>query len=255
LREQGLFGLLQALRIALQVVVIELEDGDDPQIIFETLNARGQPLLPSDLIRNYLFLQVANDPSSNADDLYNRYWPSFDETRVETAISGEDRFWHIEERQGRLTRPRIDLFLFHYLVMQTEHDLNIGQLFREFRDWRSNHPGPIEKLLDDLERFSAIFAQLVHPDGDDRAAVIARRLKALDNSTVYPLLLYVLLLPSHRLSLASRDQILSDLEGWLVRRFICQLTNKNYNRFFVSLLAKVKAHRPTRTSPTSCGEN
>jgi hypothetical protein len=83
------------------VVVIELEDGDDPQIIFETLNARGQPLLPSDLIRNYLFLQVANDPSSNADDLYNRYWRSFDETRVETAISGEDRFWHIEERQGR----------------------------------------------------------------------------------------------------------------------------------------------------------
>src|SRR5262249_40141297 len=31
------------------------------------------------------------------------------------------------------------------------------------------------------------------------------------------------------------------LESWLVRRFVCQLTNKNYNRFFVSLLSKVKA--------------
>ena len=101
-REQRLFGLLQALRTALQVVVIELEDGDDPQVIFETLNARGQPLLPSDLIRNYIFLQAANDPSSNADYLYNGYWRSFDDIRVETPINGEDRFWHIEERQGRL---------------------------------------------------------------------------------------------------------------------------------------------------------
>jgi hypothetical protein len=239
-REQRLFGLLQALRTALQVVVIELEDGDDPQVIFETLNARGQPLLPSDLIRNYIFLQAANDPSSNADYLYNGYWRSFDDIRVKTPINGEDRFWHIEERQGRLTRPRIDLFLFHYLVMQTERDLNIGQLFREFRDWRDDHPGPIENLLGDLKRFSEIFARLAQPDGDDRAAIIARRLKALDNSTVYPLLLYILSLPSDRLSLASRDQILDDLESWLVRRFICQLTNKNYNRFFVSLLAKVK---------------
>jgi hypothetical protein len=61
-----------------------------------------------------------------------------------------------------------------------------------------------------------------------------------DNRTVYPLLLYVMSLPPHRLSVASRDQILDDLESWLVRRFICQLTNKNYNRFFVSLLAKLK---------------
>jgi uncharacterized protein with ParB-like and HNH nuclease domain len=49
-RDHRIFGLLQALRTALQLVVIELEESDDPQVIFETLNARGQPLLPSDLI-------------------------------------------------------------------------------------------------------------------------------------------------------------------------------------------------------------
>ena len=92
--------------------------------------------------------------------------------------------------------------------MQTERDLNIGQLFREFRDWRDDHPGPIENLLGDLKRFSEIFARLAQPDGDDRAAIIAQRLKALDNSTVYPLLLYILSLPSDRLLPASRDQIL-----------------------------------------------
>lgn len=239
-RDERIFAIYQALRTALQLVVIELEDGDDPQVIFETLNARGQPLLPSDLIRNYIFLNAANDPSSDADDLYERYWRRFDDDRVAHAVNGEDRFWHVPERQGRLLRPRIDLFLFHYLTMQTERDLNIGQLFGEFRDWRDSHPQSIELLLADLKAFSEVFQRLMQPVGDGRAAMLARRLKALDNSTVYPVLLYLLSLPAERLAPASRDQILDDLESWLVRRFVCQLTNKNYNRFFVALLAKVK---------------
>jgi hypothetical protein len=39
-----------ALKNALQVVAIDLEQGDDAQVIFETLNARGEPLLPADLL-------------------------------------------------------------------------------------------------------------------------------------------------------------------------------------------------------------
>ena len=42
----------QALKSALQVVEIDLGAGDDAQVIFETLNARGEPLLPADLLRN-----------------------------------------------------------------------------------------------------------------------------------------------------------------------------------------------------------
>jgi uncharacterized protein with ParB-like and HNH nuclease domain len=183
-----LFGLLQALRTALQFVVIELEDSDDPQVIFETLNARGQPLLPSDLIRNFIFLQAANNPSIDADALYNQFWRPFDEERQSETINGENRFWHVEERQGRFTRPRIDLFMYHYLVMNTERELNIGQLFREFRDWRDKRSQPLEAFLADLMAHGKIFARLILPIGTDRASTFAKRLKALDNSTVYPLL-------------------------------------------------------------------
>lgn len=239
-REKRIFAIYQALRTALQVVVIELEDGDDPQVIFETLNARGQPLLPSDLIRNYIFLNAANDPSCDSDELYERYWRPFDDHRVDDVVNGEDRFWHVPERQGRLLRPRIDLFLFHYLTMKTERDLNIGQLFGEFRDWRDSHPQKIEELLADLKAYSGVFQVLMQPKGNDRAALLAKRLRALDNSTVYPVLLYLMSVPVERLPVASRDQILADIESWLVRRFVCQLTNKNYNRFFVSLLGKLK---------------
>jgi hypothetical protein len=239
-RDHRIFSLLQALRTALQLIVIELEESDDPQVIFETLNARGQPLLPSDLIRNFVFLQAANDPSINADELYDQYWRPFDERRQQDIGDGEDRFWHTQERQGRLTRPRIDLFMYHYLVMKTEQELNIGQLFREFKNWCDEHPQPVETFLSDLKASSAVFADLVTPSGHDRPAIFARRLKALDNSTVYPLLLFLLSLPQERLSSSDRDEILADIESWLVRRFVCQLTNKNYNRFFALLLAKVK---------------
>jgi len=242
-RDTRIFGLYQSLRTALQLVVIELEDKDDPQVIFETLNARGQPLLPSDLIRNHVFLLAAIDPALNPDKLYDTYWRTFDETRIEAAIRGEDRFWHLEERQGRLARPRIDLFMFHYLVMKTERDLNVGALFREFRDWRDLNPTSIEDFLKDLKAHGSVFAALVAPTGSSRADTFASRLKALDTSAVYPLLLYILSLPVARLPLTDRDQIIIDIESWLIRRFVCQQTNKNYNKFFVQLLVKMnKAH-------------
>jgi len=135
--------LMLALKESLQLVVIELEAEDDPQIIFETLNARGQPLLPSDLIRNFIFMKVGSEKSNL---MYDRYWRQFDDERVSTADEdGENRFWHLDERQGRLTRPRIDLFIFHYLKMKTEDDIRISHLFREFKNWHE------DSAFDDIE--------------------------------------------------------------------------------------------------------
>jgi len=56
---QRLEECFQALKNALQVVAIDLEQDDDAQVIFETLNARGEPLLPADLLRNFIFLRAA----------------------------------------------------------------------------------------------------------------------------------------------------------------------------------------------------
>lgn len=244
--DNQLYGLLQALRVGLQMVVIELEDNDDPQIIFETLNARGQPLLPSDLIRNTVFHQASIDPAhaaneTYADDLYQRFWHQFDNDRILTPVKGEDRYWHIPERQGRLTRPRIDLFIFHFLVMQTGREMMIGHIFQEFRDWRDATEDSLEHFLSELKRYSSIFRNFISPTGYDRASVFARRLRTLDSSTAYPLLLYILGLPTARLSPNDRAQILTDLESWLIRRLVCQLSNKNYNKFFVSLLSRLQA--------------
>ena len=57
---------------------IELEGRDDPQVIFETLNARGEPLLPSDLLRNYLFWRASREKHTDLTALYRTHWASFD---------------------------------------------------------------------------------------------------------------------------------------------------------------------------------
>ena len=235
-----LYAILHALKTALQIVSIELEERDDPQVIFETLNARGQPLLPSDLIRNTVFLDASNR-GTDIDYLYANYWRHFDERRVEERDHrGEDRFWHLVERQGRLIRPRIDLFIFHDLVVRTERELTIGRLFREFRDWYNSSQVTTEVYLDSLKKRSDHFARLIVPNGNDRMSALARRLQSLDTSTVYPILLFLMELTPGRLCPHARERIVSDLESYLVRRFVCRMTTKNYNRFFLSLLRRLK---------------
>jgi uncharacterized protein with ParB-like and HNH nuclease domain len=103
--------LLEALKDYLAVVVIELEDGDDPQTIFETLNSRGVDLTQSDLIRNLIFQRAAALVMEGGDliseKLYAKYWLPLDRA-----------FWSVSDSRGRQTLPRLDWMLSDYLSMQ-----------------------------------------------------------------------------------------------------------------------------------------
>ena len=59
----------------INVAVIFLDErpfkGEDPQIIFETLNSLGKPLTLSDLVRNFVLL---NMDSQNQSDIYEKTW-------------------------------------------------------------------------------------------------------------------------------------------------------------------------------------
>ena len=126
--------LYDALRTRLQLVSIELETNDDPQVIFETLNARGEPLLPSDLLRNFVFLRAARQKEASS-ALYKKYWQTFDLEPNDVSRPNGDRFWKIEERYGRVTRARLDIFMQHFLALKRRQEVNIGALYREYRSW------------------------------------------------------------------------------------------------------------------------
>lgn len=93
---------------------LQLDSEDDPQLIFETLNARGAPLQPSDLIRNFVFLTASRN-NENVDSLYESYWREFDEKTESGSGAKGAKFWKKEERQGRLKNSRLDLLLYHYV--------------------------------------------------------------------------------------------------------------------------------------------
>jgi len=234
--------LLAALREGFQIMSLELEDEDDPQIIFETLNARGAPLLPSDLIRNFIFLHATRN-GEDVDELYRQGWQHFDET-VDTSTGKGAKFWKQQERQGRLKNSRLDLLLYHYVGMRKCEDLKVAHVFNEFKDWWQDEPRDTQRELARITHLAGYFQTFMVPGQASRFDLFCRRLKLLDVSTVTPLVLY--LLEHHKPDSAEFLQAIGDLESYLVRRFICGYTTKSYNRTFLNrLLAEMVREQKT----------
>jgi len=211
-----------ALKSSLKVVIIDLERDDDAQVIFETLNARGEPLLPADLLRNYIFLRAARQ-ELNSEALYNNYWKPFD-----------DPFWRTETRQGRLFRPRGDLFLQHFLASKQAIDIPIKHLFVEYRAWieRQKSYANVEAELQAIARQGVHFRRITSPKKEDPLYPLAIFLETFDTSTAYPLLLHLL---DSDLTDEQLRGIAITLESYVLRRAVCNLTPKSYNRTFLNL--------------------
>ena len=221
-----------AIKGDLHLVVIDLEEQDDAQVIFETLNALGTPLLPTDLVKNFLF-HLAEHQKLDTEQLYQKYWATFDTDKD---------YWREEIRQGRLKRSRLDLFMNDYLTLKTGDEVSAAVLFSSFREYVRDRPG--ESAAAQMEQFRAyadVYRSFDTFPSDSREGQFFYRLEQLDTTTVYPLLLEVLKRHNNVKGRAELIQILTDLESFLVRRAVCELTTKNYNRFFVDMIKALRA--------------
>ena len=215
----------------LKVVSITLDRDDNAQVIFETLNARGTPLLALDLVKNAVFGEVArqsSDPSST-DELYYGLWqPELDRDS-----------WREDRRQGRLNRPTGELFLMHWLTMRLERVIPATELFATFRQSILQPSVDVQALIRELCADAALMRSFDNPPPNTPEAQFFRRLGALDASTILPIVL--LLFRSAEVSQVRRRRALRMLESWLARRALMRLTAKNYNRLVPRLVAKMKA--------------
>jgi hypothetical protein len=253
--------LLEAITKYFQIVAIELEPNDDPQVIFETLNGRMAPLTAADLIRNFVFV-ASTRRGLDTEKIYEESWAQFDhDPGTPPDVPG---FWRGSQKQGRRFHSRLDLFVFHYVTMRTGREIALGQLFHAFRKWWDegdvSDNGQMTQLAPEgrdpgaeLKRMAAVALSmrvLLDPAGadDDSTARFARRLQALDTTTPFPILLY---LCERRVELGDDEYVgcLEDLESYLVRRALCQLTTKNYNQILLRALGAVRgAGSSTRTA-------
>lgn len=235
--------LVTTLTEYVQLIELRLGADDDAQVIFESLNDRGERLTPADLVRNFVFLE-ATRKNASATDLYDQHWRDFDEAPAEKgALSTSKLFWKVDERQGRLKNTRLDTLLYHYVSMRTMNDVKLDHVFEEFKLWWLDGKKNVDQELARLKQAAAVFRVMVNPDRSTRLGRFAHNLRVLDSTTVTPVVLFL----AERLGQDSDAFLscLSVLESYLVRRAVCGRSTKAYNRIFPALLKRLsEAQKP-----------
>ena len=210
----------------LKFVWIMLDDRDDAQIIFETLNGRGAELHSTDLIRNFIFLRADRD-GADPNVLYNDLWRPF-----------EDIFWISGQRRGRLTKPRLEWFVQTALQAVLGEEIEIGTLYAGYKRYAlGTGPAiPAERQLTTLSDYSKTYKELVTGEGREPISDFGQRIQLWDASATHSLALWI---SCSKLNDVEQGEIFNDLMSYLVRRAVCGLTAKNYNKVFLQVLKRV----------------
>ena len=131
----------------MNVAVIFLDErpfkGEDPQIIFETLNSLGKPLTLSDLVRNFVLLNMESDKQS---DVYEKTWhPKIEEI--------------LNENTSKFFRD--------YLQYKTASSLkvvsvnNTKELYKQFKDFVDAEFDSHSNFIKDIVRFVKCYKWII----------------------------------------------------------------------------------------------
>jgi hypothetical protein len=237
-QENRLEALLQGLLSSMKLVVITLDEGDDAQVIFETLNSQGQPLLAMDLVRNNIFHR-AEAQGESPETLYHSLWESFD-----------DGWWREPAPRARPKLPRIDHFLAHVLTAETGQPVSMRELYAEYRGYtRPKGKARFERVQHELELltgYAPAYEVLEgRVSGDEDVARLGYRLAAWEMSSAYPV---ALLAARAEVDPAERAHIARLLYSYIVRRGVCGLSTKSINAAFQRIAGTMKARGITAQS-------
>ena len=213
--EPRIDALEAAVTSLLQMVVIDLNPQDDPNLIFETLNARGTPLEQSDLIKN-LVIAKGRDPHSDI-------WEDLD-----------DDWWRTRIRQGRLFRPRLDVLFNYWLTMRMGSMVSPSGVFNEFRKYVNNKE--IHTVMSGIKQDLNNYRDFESKRGrDPEEESFYYHIDVMQASVITPALL--LLLPIEK---ETRIRAFNALESFLIRRMICRRTTKDYNNVILELTERLQ---------------
>jgi uncharacterized protein with ParB-like and HNH nuclease domain len=218
--------LLTLVNHGLRLIVIDLAADDNPQIIFESLNARGLPLQTSDLVRNHIF-HLAETQRLNSDRLYEEHWARF-----------EDGFWHQGSGKAPRGGTRLDTFLAYYLAMELRRTLNQQELYPTFRAYLAERSQALPTVLARFAAYGDLFRALdQRVDLDPYEARFMARLDVLGTDAVQPLVLFIFGEYESRL----RRSMLEVLESYLIRRVIVGGAAREYGSVAAAVLRRLAA--------------
>lgn len=228
-----------ALKDYLKLIVLDLDPSDEPQAIFETLNAHGTPLLPADLMKNWLLWEATRQKLALG-SLYEDYWRPFDR---------EHEYWRHRVGTGHAARARVDTFLQNWLTKETLEAVSAKHLYdrflRHIASLKSGSPDgriDVPRLMAGIRTDADLYERIDKPAGSTRFDRFLQRLKVLDVIVLHPVLLALMGRPGS--DAADLDAAAIAIESYLVRRMVCGYQTRSYGTLALSLL-KIIAATPT----------
>ncbi len=218
--------LVDALATKIKLVIVDLDNSDDAQLIFEVLNGRQTPLSASDLVKNLLFMR-AGSSDQELDKLYDTYWAPFD-----------DEWWSGTIGRGHAARGRRDQLLATWLTIHTSDEVNLGRLYGEARNYLNTVSDPLPVILGGIHELAREYKSIYdHEDNDPKPIADAyKRLEKLGITTAIPLLAWLRTLPLTRLSAQQHERAVVAVDSFVVRRVITGGQTRGYGRAFLEVL-------------------
>jgi len=219
------------------LVVIDLvEDKDDEQAIFDTLNTAGVRLTTAEIVKNALYQKIIEKSGrENAIDFYKNTWEK-------TFLSDEEtvRYWEREKLTGRLKRDNLEILLHSVAIIEgffdpDKHTLSdLSKLYKE--RIQGAEAEELEKFVNEIIDYAKIYRDKF-PDFDkstsftfeDSVTRLFHILEELEISTFHPFILYIFKKFGNREE--EIKNILANLERFIVRRMIARQETKNYNKY------------------------
>lgn len=210
----------------LEIINITLNNEDDPQLIFESLNSTGVALSEGDKIRNFILMGL---PAKLQESYYNKYWNKIEKyTGYDVSAFVRD---YISIKQHSTPRESNVYYVFKGYVTDQNLDSNAGR----------------QDLLEDLLNYAKRYEILIGKrsvDTDVDSCIY--RLNRLKTTVTRPFLLEVLrLYEENVLSLKDLDQIFRIVENYIIRRNICDVPTSSLNKIFTSLHREIERYDGT----------
>jgi uncharacterized protein with ParB-like and HNH nuclease domain len=198
----------------LEIISITLDQGDNAQLIFESLNSTGLALTEGDKIRNYILM---GQPPKAQNKLYDTYW-----TTIE-----------------RCTGNDVSGFIRDYLSIKQQVTPTISNVYKAFKEYAEKAQLPIEELLEELRRYARLFEKLLTCKSglkNQKLDDCLYRMMRLEIVVTRPFLMEVLRLnQDEKLSVDDVLQVFLITENYLLRRNICEVPTSALNKIFLNL--------------------
>ncbi|MBD5479164.1 MAG: DUF4268 domain-containing protein [Lachnospiraceae bacterium] len=197
---------------SLEIINITLNNEDNPQLIFESLNSTGLDLSEGDKIRNFILMGL---PAKEQDEYYNKYW-----NRIEEC-----------------TKYDVSSFVRDYLSVKQLAIPSQKRIYTSFKEYVELSSLEAEALLKDLLAYAKRYELLLNGGTKSRALdACIYRLNRLETTVTRPFFLEVLrLYDAGKIDVAQVTDVFLITENYLFRRTICDLPTNALNKIFLLL--------------------